>query len=236
MVLFEFLKHTYEHPWRDVSLASWKKYPNPARPDVLSVDILRRDFDPETGILRTRRLLTMKMALPTWIEKIAGRGASQTYFLEDATIDARNNTMTLVGRNISFKNLIEVEETCVYTPHKDNNNWTFFEQTAKVTAFPWGVARKIEEFFCNSFNKNAVKGREIMEDAIARVTQEYETNMKHVDELTTKLKQEADQLGNKIVQQAEEIGSKIKREADAGLAAITRKDEKKPTKSMEDVD
>jgi hypothetical protein len=236
MVLFEFLKHTYEHPCRDVSLAIWKKYPSPARPDVLSVDILRRDFDPETGVLRTRRLLTMKMNLPLWLEKIAGDNVSRTYFLEDAVIDPRNNTMTLVGRNISFKNLIEVEETCIYTPHKNNNNWTFFEQNAKVTAFPWGVARKIEEFFCNSFTKNALKGREIMEDAIARVKQEYETNMKHVDDFTTKLKQEADELSSKIMQQAEELGSKIKREADAGLAAISPSKTETQKKSINDLD
>jgi len=236
MVLFEFLKHTFEHPWSDVSLASWKKYPSPARPDVLAVDILKREFDPETGVLRTRRLLTMKMNLPCWIEKIAGPGVGISYFCEDAIIDPRNNTMTLVGRNVSFRNLIEVEETCTYTPHKDNRNWTHFDQSAKVTAFPWGVARKIEEFFCNSFKKNASKGREIMEDAIVRVKQECETNLNSLDSFAAKVKNEADQLGTKIMQQADQLGSKIKREAEEGLAAILPSKETPKSASMNDVD
>lgn len=110
---------------------------------------------------------------------------------------------------------------------------TFFEQCAKVTAFPWGIAKKIEEFFCNSFQKNAIKvcllaitvaiafshiaqGREIMEDAIGRVTQEYAENMTIVEEFTSKLKQEADQFGTKLKLQAEELSNKIKREAEGG--------------------
>jgi len=54
------VNHIFKHPWSDISYAVWRKYPNPLRPDVLSVDFLDRQLDPETGVLRTRRLVTVK--------------------------------------------------------------------------------------------------------------------------------------------------------------------------------
>lgn len=45
----EVLLHSFPLPWEDISLASWMKYPNPARPDVLGLDVLDRHFDHDTG-------------------------------------------------------------------------------------------------------------------------------------------------------------------------------------------
>ena len=56
------------HPWSFVSFASWRKYPNDKSPQVLHVDILSRSVCPETGILRTERLITCKQNLPSIVE------------------------------------------------------------------------------------------------------------------------------------------------------------------------
>eukprot|EP01112_Ceratiomyxa_fruticulosa_P001835 TRINITY_DN11_c0_g1_i1.p2 TRINITY_DN11_c0_g1~~TRINITY_DN11_c0_g1_i1.p2 ORF type:complete len:182 (-),score=31.19 TRINITY_DN11_c0_g1_i1:102-647(-) len=172
MPLLETLTHTFKHPWKDISLASWRKYPNPNRPDVLNVDIIKRELDPVTGILRTTRLIIVRGSTPKWLEAILG--SSQCFFLEDAEIDPRNNTMILKSRNLSFNNLLELEETCTYTPHTENPTWTHFKQEAKVTAFPFGIAGKMEAFCLQNFKKNAVKGRDIMEQAISLVREEAE--------------------------------------------------------------
>jgi len=172
MPLFETLCHTYKHAWNQISLASWRKYPSPERPDVLSVDILSREVNAQTGVLTTRRLMTCKGTGPAWIQKLLGN--NYLFFVEDATIDPINKKMVLSSRNVSFSDLIQLEETCTYTTHPENRDWTHFSQDAKITAFPFGIKGKIEKFCLDKFVSNATKGREIMEQAISRVKMEQQ--------------------------------------------------------------
>eukprot|EP01114_Cavostelium_apophysatum_P022555 TRINITY_DN819_c0_g1_i1.p1 TRINITY_DN819_c0_g1~~TRINITY_DN819_c0_g1_i1.p1 ORF type:complete len:179 (-),score=30.28 TRINITY_DN819_c0_g1_i1:77-613(-) len=173
MVALETLTHTFKHAWNEISFANWKKYPNPARPDVLSVDLLRRDFNPQDGVLTTRRLVIMKPALPAFLLKLTG-ASSYWYFVEDAVIDPKSNKMELTATNISFSQYIEMHEKCTYTPSQENSKWTHFEQQARVTSFTFGVSKKIEDFCVQTFKQNATKGRELMEQAILRVRKETE--------------------------------------------------------------
>jgi len=187
MVKLEELQHTFCHPWKSISLASWLKYPNSSRPDVLAVDLIKKDFDAETGILYTTRLLTVKSAVPSWLEKIIGV-SPYAYCIEEACIDPKNNRMVLKARNLSFDNLMRSEETCVYTPHPQNTQWTLFSQTAKITAFPFGLKSKIEDFCIQHFKQNSSKGREIMEQAIDRIQQEFKGGLSAVEESVEELK------------------------------------------------
>jgi len=171
MVAFETLHHTFQHPWREISLASWFKYPNPNRPDVLSVDLLHRDFNPETGVLKTTRLLTMKANIPKWLEVITGGGA-RAYFLEESEIDAVNKKMTLSGRNLSWSQLIDMKETCVYTESPENSSWTHLEQEGRVRVNAWAFAKRVEDWCVGIFKQNASKGRDIMEQAWTKIQKE----------------------------------------------------------------
>lgn len=67
-----FLKtiHTFDYEWNLVSAAQWQKYPNDLCPHVQCVDVLDRTVDPETGILTTERLLTLKQNVPRLILKV----------------------------------------------------------------------------------------------------------------------------------------------------------------------
>jgi hypothetical protein len=67
-----FLKtiHTFDYEWNLVSAAQWQKYPNDLCPHVQCVDVLDRSLDPETGILTTERLLTVKQNVPKVILKV----------------------------------------------------------------------------------------------------------------------------------------------------------------------
>lgn len=48
----------------------WHKYPNPYCTHVQTVDVLSRTVDPETGIVRTERVLGCKQKTPAWIVKV----------------------------------------------------------------------------------------------------------------------------------------------------------------------
>lgn len=51
----------------------WHKYPNPHCTHVQTIDVVDRTVDPETGIIRTERVLGCKQKAPTWIVKVCRR-------------------------------------------------------------------------------------------------------------------------------------------------------------------
>jgi len=94
------------------------------------------------------------------------------FFVEDSVTDPTNQKMVLNTTNLCFNNLLEVEETCVYSTSQTKESSTDFEQQAAITAYPWGIARKVETWAVDTFVANASKGRAIMEDAIDRILRE----------------------------------------------------------------
>lgn len=202
--------HVYQHPWSEISYAVFRKYPNPSRPDVLAVDLLSRSIDPETGVLQTRRMVTVKGPLPTWMEKVIGRQPA-CYFIEDASIDPRTQTMTLKSRNVTLDKVMLMEECCVYKKH-ENENWTEMQLEGTVTSFTRGFASRIEDFMSKTYKANAAKGREITEHVCNMIKQE-----------AAALKQEAADTFAK----AESLGTRLKHEAE-GFAAVAPRPQRMP--------
>ena len=69
----DIISTSYElcsHPWSHVVIGMWHKYPNPHCSHVLSVDVLDRSVDPETGVVRTERILGCKQKAPSWVLKV----------------------------------------------------------------------------------------------------------------------------------------------------------------------
>ncbi len=65
MVRFYKTNFEYEHPFAQVSLAVFMKYPNPFAAHVLASDVIDRFVD-ETGRLHTTRLFLKRGAVPKW--------------------------------------------------------------------------------------------------------------------------------------------------------------------------
>merc|ERR1711916_138161 len=166
-MIFEVLKHVYKHEWDLVSLASWRKYPSPDRPDCLSVDIIDRNFNKETGVLTAQRFMVMKSQVPSWMTAIVG--GSTALIVEESMVDPVQKKMVLTARNVSFQNVFEVVETCTYTTNEDNDKWTDFKQDVRITAKPFGVGGAMESLSWERFKVNAEKGKVVMENAIERV-------------------------------------------------------------------
>ena len=62
----------YRHPWSHVVIGMWHKYPNPHCSHVQTIDVLDRSVDPETGVIRTERILGCTQKAPGWIVKVCG--------------------------------------------------------------------------------------------------------------------------------------------------------------------
>ncbi|EGG17439.1 slowmo family protein [Cavenderia fasciculata] len=252
MPLFETLYHTFKHSWDDISLASWMKYPSPERPDVLSVDIIEKHYDPETGILRCKRLMICKDHTPAWLKAILG--STEYFFVEDCEVDPRQKKMVLTSKNINFANILGVEEVCTYVPDPLNDQFTLFKQEAKITSSVFGVARKMESFCLDKFKKNSTKGRGIMEEAIQRaealkldaeesfkdieesidkaissVKKEAEESFKDIEHTFDKAvdcvhhyKHEAEESLSRVEETIDKVLQEVKHEAEDSLALIDK--------------
>eukprot|EP01121_Diplochlamys_sp_Union-15-3_P020324 TRINITY_DN7906_c0_g1_i1.p1 TRINITY_DN7906_c0_g1~~TRINITY_DN7906_c0_g1_i1.p1 ORF type:complete len:212 (-),score=37.18 TRINITY_DN7906_c0_g1_i1:71-706(-) len=163
-------RHIFHHSWKDVFLASWKKYPSERRPDILSIDLINKEFDPEAQVLRTTRLVTLKSTAPSWLQPILGGHLG--WFLEEAIIDMKAKKMVMYSKNLSFKSIFTLEEGCTYEQNKENPFWTDFRQTATASAHVWGVAGAMEDVAFSKFTLNASLGKDIMENAIRIVKKE----------------------------------------------------------------
>ncbi|KAK0651570.1 hypothetical protein B0T16DRAFT_386981 [Cercophora newfieldiana] len=153
---------TFNYSWEEVSTANWRKYCpwNDKSTHVVAVDTISRDVDPATGILRTERLITCRQNAPEILKRMLG-GHEETQVLETSYVDPANKTVTMVSANLTYSNLINVQETVIYKPL--NAHQTQFTQDAKITALCGGwqrIKNSIEDTLVKRFRENAVKGKE----------------------------------------------------------------------------
>ncbi|KFY11272.1 hypothetical protein V492_04547 [Pseudogymnoascus sp. VKM F-4246] len=152
----------FDYSWEEVSTANWRKYCpwNDKSTHVIAVDTLSRHVDSDTGILRTERLITCKQSAPKWLLAMMG-GNETSHVLETSYVDPQSKKVTMCSTNLTFANLIAVQETVIYRPTCDAK--TEFHQEAKVTAVCGGwqkIKTAVEEATVCQFQKNAIKGRE----------------------------------------------------------------------------
>jgi len=161
---------TYNYSWEEVSAANWRKYSpwNEKCSHVVAVDTLSRSVDPQTGILRSERLITCRQNAPEWLKTVLGGGAGESQVLETSYVDPARRTVTMVSTNLTWANLVRVSETVVYRPLDEGR--TQFLQDAQITAMCGGwqrIRNSIEDSLLARFRDNAAKGREGFETVLA---------------------------------------------------------------------
>lgn len=89
------------------------------------MDYLWRKIDPSTGCLHTGRLITCKQSGPAWITKLfSGRDDSSALAYEESIVDPVGRTFRVTSKNLTFSNLVSVEETCEYVPATDGKGYS----------------------------------------------------------------------------------------------------------------
>ncbi|KAF2441732.1 MSF1-domain-containing protein [Karstenula rhodostoma CBS 690.94] len=161
----------FDYSWEEVSISNWRKYGpwNESCKHVIAVDTLSRTVDPSTGILRTERLITCKQTAPKWVLSLLG-GQDTSLVYETSYVDASQRSVTLCSMNLTWSDLLNVRETCIYSPSSSNPaGKTKFQQRAEITALCGGWAKirnKLEEVTVERFQQNAAKGREGFETVL----------------------------------------------------------------------
>lgn len=164
------------YPWSVISQATWKKYPSESTPHVLNVDYLDRTVDPDTGIVYTERLLTCTQAFPSFILRLI-REDPMAYAWERSWVDGKNRLIALHSQNCTFSHIISVKEECMYSGDASSgqHSQTLFTQQVSIRAGSWiqkwgdTLVRRIEEFCQDSFQENAARGRQALDEASQRI-------------------------------------------------------------------
>ncbi|EFQ98895.1 MSF1 [Nannizzia gypsea CBS 118893] len=162
---------TFDYSWDEVSTANWRKYCpwNEKSTHVIAVDVLSHDINPESGILRTERLITCNQTAPQWILKLFG-GSSTSHVYEVSYVDPRSKKVTMCSTNLSWANVLKVREVVTYQPSNSMpGHKTDFKQEAQITAMCSGwqkIKNKIEDVSVETFSQNAKKGREGFESVL----------------------------------------------------------------------
>lgn len=165
--------HSYAYSWDEVSTCNWRKYCpwNDQSTHVVAVDTLSRSLSPETGILRTERLITCRQATPQWLKTFFGSSeTSQVY--EVSYVDPQAKRVVMCSQNMTWSDLLTVHEKVVYRPdvRQGMGGKTLFEQEARIVALCGGwqkIKSAIEDISVERFKENAKKGREGFERVLA---------------------------------------------------------------------
>lgn len=110
--------------------------------------------------LRTERLITCKQSAPKWLSAIMG-GTETSHVFETSYVDPASKKVTMTSSNMTWSNILSVQETVVYQPLSDTK--TQFVQDAQVTALCGGwqkVKNAVEDATVTRFSENARKGKE----------------------------------------------------------------------------
>ncbi|CAL8254160.1 unnamed protein product [Arctogadus glacialis] len=166
-------EHIFNHPWETVTKAAMQKYPNPMNPNVFGVDVLARGVD-AAGRLHSSRLLTADWGMPSMAMSMIGITRSFTYAQEHSIVDPKEKTFELKSTNISFTNIISVDEKLTYKPHPDDPEKTMLTQEAQINVKAISLSSYLEGVIAKSISANANKGREAMEWVIRRLNSEIE--------------------------------------------------------------
>lgn len=81
---------------------------------------------------------------------------------EVSYVDPAAKKVTMCSQNMTWNELLSVQETVVYTPSRTAGKTTF-DQYAKIIALCGGwqkIKNTIEEYTVERFKQNAVRGRE----------------------------------------------------------------------------
>lgn len=174
MKIFES-SHSFNYPWEQVSAANWKKYPNEMSTQVVGVDVLRREVNPTTSVLKTERLITCEQPIPSWLNFLVG-GLKRSYVREISEVDPINKTLTMRSINMTMSNLLQVYEVVSYKPDPANPlNKTLFKQEAQITAYASikKLCNKVEDWSVDRFDFNAQRGKIGFESVLRNVNENW---------------------------------------------------------------
>ncbi|TWW59769.1 SEC14-like protein 1 [Takifugu flavidus] len=99
-------------------------------PMFVASDVTNEETSEDGSSHRIERRCTLDVDAPRLLKRIAG--VDYVYFIQKNTLDRRERTLHIESHNETFSNRVIIHETCCYSVHPENEEWTCFEQSASL--------------------------------------------------------------------------------------------------------
>ncbi|KAM4820318.1 SEC14-like protein 5 [Thomomys bottae] len=169
----------YKYPFELVMVAYEKRFPTcPQIPAFLGSEVLSESCSADGAVRVVERSCRLRVEAPRLLRKLAG--VEQAVFLQRNALDLRERTLLIEARNDTFANRVLVTETCRYSVHPENENWTCFEQSASldVRSF-FGFEHMLERIAMKQYTANVKRGKEVMEYYLSELISQGISHIPH---------------------------------------------------------
>ncbi|XP_023335079.1 PRELI domain containing protein 3A [Eurytemora carolleeae] len=216
-------EHIFSHSWETVTEGQWQKYPNPHNQAVIGTDVVERKV--ENGILHTNRIISSDWGLADWAQRILGAN-KVCYAHEYSMVNPSERVMEMHSRNLSFSNIVNMQEKMTYRPHPEDAGRTVMKQETVVTVQGVPLTSYMENIIVNTVSSNSNKGKAAIEWIVEKLGQECRSlslsssleklklemvDLKHTvaDSLVHTARQHIDDLQARVQLDLQKLGSSI---------------------------
>ncbi|KAA8594491.1 hypothetical protein FQN60_011626, partial [Etheostoma spectabile] len=125
-------------------------------------DVVEEETNEDGSTTRVERRCALDVDAPRLLKRIAG--VDYVYFIQKNTLNRKERTLHIESHNETFSNRVIIHETCCYSVHPENEDWTCFEQTASldIKSF-FGFESTVEKIAMKQYASSIKKGKEIIE-------------------------------------------------------------------------
>ncbi|XP_055353783.1 SEC14-like protein 1 [Paramacrobiotus metropolitanus] len=167
----------YKFPFELVMAAYEKRFPTCKMiPVFVGSEITSEVNSPDGATSVIERRCKLNVDAPYLLRKIAG--VDFVYFIQRNSKDRRRRTLLIEAWNESFSSRLTIKETCKYSVHPDNEDWTCFEQDAslEIKSF-FGFESAVEKLAIKQYMANIKKGKEVIDYYIQELLDEGVTHV-----------------------------------------------------------
>ncbi|XP_039889323.1 SEC14-like protein 1 isoform X1 [Simochromis diagramma] len=153
----------YKHPFELVMAAYERRFPTcHLIPMFVASDVVNEETSEDGSTQKIERRCALDVDAPRLLKRIAG--VDYVYFIQKNSLNRKERTLHIESHNETFSNRVVVHETCCYSVHPENEDWTCFEQTASldIKSF-FGFESTVEKIAMKQYASSIKKGKEIIE-------------------------------------------------------------------------
>uniref|UniRef100_A0A4W6DDX8 SEC14 like lipid binding 1 n=1 Tax=Lates calcarifer TaxID=8187 RepID=A0A4W6DDX8_LATCA len=153
----------YKHPFELVMAAYERRFPTcHLIPIFVASDVMKEETSEDGSTHRIERRCALDVDAPRLLKRIAG--VDYIYFIQKNTLNRKERTLHIESHNETFSNRVIIHETCCYSVHPENEDWTCFEQSASldIKSF-FGFESTVEKIAMKQYASSINKGKEIIE-------------------------------------------------------------------------
>ncbi|XP_039672890.1 SEC14-like protein 1 isoform X3 [Perca fluviatilis] len=153
----------YKYPFELVMAAYERRFPTcHLIPMFVASDVVEEETNEDGSTTRVERRCALDVDAPRLLKRIAG--VDYVYFIQKNTLNRKERTLHIESHNETFSNRVIIHETCCYSVHPENEDWTCFEQTASldIKSF-FGFESTVEKIAMKQYASSIKKGKEIIE-------------------------------------------------------------------------